>query len=64
MGGLAGAEASVQLCPYTTPIIKQQPGMRLGLILVGGISVDLDFLTLNLGTGSEWWGIMTSCNDG
>lgn len=45
MGGLAGAEASVQLCPYTTSITKQQPGMRLGLILVGGISVDLDFLT-------------------
>jgi hypothetical protein len=37
-----GAEASVQLCPYTTLIIKQQPGMRLRLILVRGISVELD----------------------
>lgn len=46
MGGLSGAETSIQLwSPYTTPITKQQPGMRLGLILVGGISVDLDFLT-------------------
>lgn len=45
MGGLSGAEASVQLCPYATPSIKQQPGMRLGFILVGDISVDLDLPT-------------------